>query len=413
MLGIIGLNHQTALVSLRERLSFNESEINDFFKELKKSKYITESVVLSTCNRTEIYFNIEECCIAGGISIVFKSLLKYKNIEDSKKKNFYEYTDEKAIEHLFNVVSGIDSMLIGEYQIVSQVKQAFNISKQAKFSGKILERLFIKALEVSKIVRSNSNINFGAMSLGYVVVEKCYNLLKNLDDKTLLLIGAGETGEIVIKHFVKKGLKNIYISNRTNSKAIELANKYNGNTIPYDEYENFISKADIIITSTASKNNIISKEDIKETLNSKIFFDLSVPRNINENIIKITNINLYNIDDLKEVIIQTNERKKEKIELSKNIIREEVVKFCEWMSVQNLNPAIKNINIALKYIHHKEIKKLRNKISEENYEKINEFGDILAKRIRKEIISRMKDITEGGKRTEYLKVINDLFLVKK
>lgn len=412
MIGIIGLNHKSAPLHIREKFALNKNECAKLADTLSENKYIEEIVILSTCNRTEVYFKAEKCCPDEAFRHIAKELNTYAGIDQESEKHFYKFEYNDAVTHLFRVVSSLDSMVLGEYQIVSQVKEAFNNAKESKSVGKIFKRLFNKALETGKTVRTKTAMSAGAFSVSYAAVEKCYDVFGNLQDKQILLIGAGETGELVIKNLYKKGCKNITVTNRTLKKAEELASRYNGKVLSYSKLANGIQQAEIIVSSVTSKEPILNAEKIRPYTNTHsqiLIIDLGVPRNIDVDVDTIRNVSLINIDDLEEVVLGNIEKKQTYVSVAENIIANKVNEFSDWLSIQNLSPAIKNIIKIVNQVNENELAIYKRFHSEEEYREMEKYSHHISEKIINSMIKNLKAISDNGHETEYVKVINDLF----
>ncbi|MBK5203098.1 MAG: glutamyl-tRNA reductase [Prolixibacteraceae bacterium] len=410
MIGIIGLNHKSAPLSIREKFSFNKDDIKKLTQSIAENNYISEIVILSTCNRTEIYFRSGDCCSAGAFSIIYKSLFKYVNIEKAEKY-FYRFESLKAIDHLFRVVSSLDSMILGEYQIVNQIKEAYRMAIENHSVKKTFRRLFTKALETGKEVRTKTNMSQGAFSVSYAAVEKCYEKFPTLAEKNILLIGAGKTGELVIKNLSKKGCNNITITNRTESRAVEIANKYKAQVLPFSNWQQGLKSAEIIISSITCKEPLINKEKT-ESLSSGtdcLMVDLGVPRNIHPDVQKVKGITLLNIDDLKETLAIDLKKKKKCISTAETIVANKTKEFSEWLNTQNLAPTISKIVSAVNNITEKEMDSFRKNLTEEESPQIKEYSKYLSEKMMKYLIRNLKTISNNGQTTEYIKIIQDLF----
>jgi len=416
MIGVIGLNHKSSPLNIREKFSFNKDDIKELTQSILKNKYINEIVILSTCNRTEIYFRSEDCCPAGAFSIIFKSLFKYVNIEIKEKveKFFYHLESLKAIEHLFRVVSSLDSMILGEYQIVNQIKEAYRIAIENHSVKKTFKRLFTKALETGKEVRTKTTMSQGAFSVSYAAVEKCYEKFNTLAEKNILLIGAGKTGELVIKNLNKKGCNNITITNRTQSRAVEMATRYNAKVLPFSHWQQGLKSAEIIISSISCKEPLIDKEKIGSLTSDTdcLIVDMGVPRNIHPDVQEIKGITLLNIDDLKETLACDLKKKEDCISTAEIIVENKTKEFSEWLNTQNLAPTISKIVSAVNNITKKEMISFRKNLSEEESPQINEYSKYLSEKIMKYLIRNLKTVSNNGQATEYVKIIHDLFSEK-
>ncbi len=411
MIGVVGLSHKSAPVHIREKFALNKDEYTDLSQTILKNKNIGELVIISTCNRTELYFTAEECCSPGAFHILFHYLKKHINEEDGFESHFYQYETKSAVKHLFRVVSGLESMMLGEYQIVSQIKEAINHAEEIGSAGKILTRLFHKALETGKQVRTKTAMSTGAFSVSYAAVEKCSSIFEQLPDKKILLIGAGETGELVIKNLHKKGCQNIVVTNRTTSKAEELAQRFGGTAHNFKELSSAVREADIVVSSIACKAPLVTPEILsaENTEKQTVFIDLGVPRNIDPKIAEQTNITLYNVDDLEEVVAQNMEKKKTYVATAEKIITKKTNEFSDWLSVQNLSPAIQNIILGVNEINQSELAVFKRFHNDEEYQNMEKYGKHMAEKLVKSMIRNLKNISDNGRKTEYIKVINDLF----
>ena len=412
MIGIIGLSHKSAPVHIREKFALDKNDCANLSQSIKENLYIEELVILSTCNRTEIYFKADQCCSSGAFNIILRQLRKYTGVDEEMDKLFYRYQYNEAIQHLFRVVSSLESMVLGEYQIVSQVKEAFKQAKENGTVAKVMKRLFNKALETGKMVRSNTAMSNGAFSVSYAAVEKCNKQFGDIQDKKILLIGAGETGELVIKNLFKKGCKNITVTNRTTKKAEELATRYHGKALPFSNLMEGIHEAEIIVSSIDSKEPILDAEKITPYLNGHLLvmmIDLGVPRNINPDVTGINGISLLNVDDLEEVVAGNMEKKQAYVSVAESIISEKVSEFANWLSEQNLSPVIKSIITSVKQVNKNELSVFKKFHSEEEFKKMEEYGNHVSEKLINSMIKSLKAISDNGRQTEYVKIINDLF----
>ncbi len=410
MIGVVGLSHKSAPVNIREKFAFNKEEYTDLSKIILKNLHFDELVIISTCNRTEFYFSAQEKYYTGAFGSVF-NYLKTKVQEDSIESYFYQFKTIDAVNHLFRVISGLESMIIGEYQIVAQVKDAINHAEDIGSAGKILKRLFYKALETGKQVRTRTGLSNGAFSVSYAAVEKCSSIFEQLTDKKILLIGAGETGELAIKNLYKKACRNIVVSNRTISKAEELAKRYEGTVLDFRKLKEGINNADIIVSSVSSKEPIIDLGmfSLFSTSKQTVLIDLGVPRNIDQKLNEFDFITLYNVDDLQEVVNQNMEKKKIYINEAESIIDEKQNEFSNWLSTKKLSPVIQTMISEVNEINHTELEVFRKFHSKGEYETIEKYGKHITEKIVNSLIKNLKAISDNGRKAECVKIINDLF----
>lgn len=322
---VAGLNHKSALLDVRETITFSPSKVIEALKLLQTYPYIEECLILSTCNRVEIYIFTGDD--NEGLNSLKSFLYTYHNLKCSIDQYLYSFRGSGAIQHIFRVVSSLDSMVIGENQIQYQVKRAYFNAKNYLTAGRNLSLIFQKALSVGKEVRSLTNIGKGVVSISSVAVELAKDKLNNLSGKNILIIGAGKIGELTAKSLAGKGIKSIFVANRTYKLALRLARKFGGKAIKFDQMSKALSEADIIISSTSAPHYILNYKDVIfaiEKRDSKPLFliDLGVPRNIEQRIADIENIYLYNIDDLRKVsYLNLRERLKE-AKIAEEIVKE-------------------------------------------------------------------------------------------
>lgn len=373
---IIGLNHKTAPIELREKLSFNPT--SSFLKILKKEiTSFKEAFSISTCNRVEFGFVLEREKRILLLEEFAKFLENTFFFSWGKFKNhFYLLENEEAVRHLFEVSCGLDSMVLGEPQILGQVKSCYQQALEARTCGLILNKLFHRAFFVAKKVRTETGIGGGAVSVSYAAYKLAKKILGSLKDKVLLLIGAGEMAELACLHFLSAGIQKIIIANRTFSKAVELAEKFKGEAFPLENLSLALTSADIVISSTSATHFIITQDMIAPLLRIRKYkplfiIDIAVPRNVDPKVNNLENVYLYNIDDLK-LVVEENLKEREKASIrAKAIIEEEVLKFKKWAEELEIHPTIKALVQKAESLRQKELsktlKKLKN-LSQEDKE---------------------------------------------
>jgi len=414
MIGLIGISHKTSPLEIREQFSVSKEEIIPFSELLQKEIGISDLVVLSTCNRTEIYFSQDKYEFHIASKLVYKTLKRFKGIEQKYWHSFYSYANSDAIRHLFEVASGIDSMIIGEDQIIGQIKEAYVYCTEAALTDAVLMRLFQKSFEASKRVRTETKIKMGTTSVSSAAVQKCANLFDNLSEKRVLLIGAGETGSLVLQSLNKNGVRKITVTNRTEEKAHKLASWHKCTPLPFEQMPSHLYLYDIIIVATGSTVPLVTLEMIKESLeerksNSQVFIDISVPRNIEENVEEMDAVQLFTIDDLQEIVNTNMEKRKGSIGSANSIIDEIVDEFCEWLASRSLRPAIKTITYNMLKVSKEELSGYNKVDSEEMQLAIHEFSQHLTQKYTRLFIKNLKEITNNGKNTDSLKIVNELF----
>lgn len=336
---VIGINHKTAPVEIREKFSFSLKQIIEVNRLLKDQGLLKENLVLSTCNRMEIY--AVEGQRSDCVEAIKEFLSRFHNLRLNDYQDiFYVYRDQQAIEHLFRVAAGLDSMIIGEMEILGQVKKAYQDAKASRSTGKILNRLFEKAFNNAKKIRTDTSIGRGAVSVSSVAISLAKKILGDLGDKIALIIGAGLIGEQLVLYLKKNGIKNILVANRTPEKAKILTDKFAALAISFDEFKNRLAEVDIVITSTGAPHCIIHKDDIiglmpKRKQKPLFIIDLAVPRDVEEEVNKIDNLYLYNIDDLQKIIEQNISLRKNELDACNKIIDLSSESFMSWWAKEN------------------------------------------------------------------------------
>jgi len=328
----LGINHQTAPVKLREQVAFAPDSLNAAYSDLLAQPFVKEAVIISTCNRCEIYCNFE----GDDSSAILRWLTDFHNIEaGSFDDNFYCYQDQQAISHLFRVSCGLDSLVLGEPQILGQIKQAFAVASHAKTVNKNLNKWFQYAFKVAKKVRTDTQIGANAISVAFAAVSLARQIFSDLKQSRVLLIGAGETIELVGKYLLEHEVPNITIANRTLARAVELVDKFNAKAITLGQIPDQLSKADIIISSTASQLPIIGKGMVECALKDRrhqpmLFIDIAVPRDIEPQVSELNDAYLYSVDDLQGIIEENKQARVEAAIEAEKIIEVGVNDFIAW-----------------------------------------------------------------------------------
>ncbi len=415
MIGLLGLNHKTAPIKVREKFVFCEEDVKRFVPQLIDAG-INGAIVVSTCNRTEIYFDYTEKDIFDCSSTIAAKLFEWRKADKSEESHFYHKFQDEASEHLFRVASGLDSMALGEYQIVGQLKDAFAIAEKHQVNSPTLIRLFNKAFEAGKKVRTETALSKGAVSISYAAVELASKKLHNLSSHPTLLLGAGQTGELTLQNLLKKGCDKFTIVNRTAAKAQELTKRYKGTAKDFSELQNELVHNDIVITSTASKKPLITKEMVEQIMverqNKPMFFvDLSVPHNVAPNVAEIENVFVNDIDDLNAVVDKTFDKRKGEIEKAEAIISEFVTDFSDWQYTRNLTPTFQSISDNFRKINEAELEGFIKRQSKDNSEEASMYADHITNKFIRLMIKNVKSITDNGRKKEYIELVNDLFKI--
>lgn len=413
MIGLLGLNHKSAPIAVRERFVFCEEDIKRFVSMLR-DKGILGAIILSTCNRTEIYFEAEDNHPAANLDVFEEYLFSYRKTDIKAGKHFYKMKNEDVARHLFRVVSGLDSMALGEYQIVGQIKDAFNISEKNTLHSSVLIRLFNTALKTGKKVRTDTTLNEGAVSISYAAVELALKKMHNLPSHPVLMVGAGQTSELTLLHLIKKECTLFTVVNRTYERACELAKKYNCEAKEFDKLEKLLLENDIVITSTASKKPLFTESIVRNAMlkrnNRTLFFlDLSVPRNVAKEIGEIENVHVYDIDALYDVIEENYEKRRGEISQAEAIIEEVVSEFNIWHQSRTLTATFQSICTCFHEVHKTELERFMKNKEGDECEKAEEFGKLITNKFIALMVQSVKSITDNGRKQEYVGLVNELF----
>jgi glutamyl-tRNA reductase len=375
---VIGLNHKTAPVQIREKLAFqSEDTIRKALKQLIQLEGINETVIFSTCNRVEIYIYSDKADKDSIVNRVKNFLSDFHHIEIRDFENYlYIYKNKETVEHLFKVTSSLDSMILGEPQITGQVKDSYEIALSERTTSLILNHLMNRALFTAKRVRNETRIGENPVSVSYAAVGLIKKVFDELSRKTVLLVGAGEMAELALKHLIGIGVNNIYVINRTYDRAKELAKDFNGVALPFDNLKELLTKVDIVICSTGAPNYVITFQMIKEIMPLRkykplFFIDISVPRNIDPSINEIDNVYLYNIDDLQDVVDSNLLERKKESDKALKIVKEETEKFMQWLSSLQSVPLIISIRNKAEEVRQQELEKFKARFKELSPEVLN------------------------------------------
>lgn len=329
----IGINHNTASVELREKVAFGPEKLSLALNQLSTSSHVKGGVILSTCNRTEIYCDVR----SASKNKVIEWLSQFHQVSlDELKPSLYVHEEQAAIRHLMRVACGLDSLVLGEPQILGQVKQAYAEARENHAVNPATEKLFQKAFSVAKRVRTETEIGGSAVSVAYAACTLAKHIFESLADATVLLVGAGETIELVAKHLAGHHCKRMIVANRTRERALSLAQQFGADVIALNEIPDYLAQADIVISSTASPLPIIGKGMVESALKARrhqpmLLVDIAVPRDIEPQVGKLNDAYLYSVDDLQSIVDSNIEQRKVEAIQAEAIVSEESATFMSWM----------------------------------------------------------------------------------
>jgi len=422
LIGLISLNFKNAPLDLREKFYLDNADKIVFHNLLKKNVGVEGLMLLSTCNRTEIYFEFENHIGKENkfIHSIVKELADFRKFKDSLSPHLMMVSGSyKVSKHLFRLVSGLESMIIGEFQIVEQLKDAYDFSYKHKMLGPILKRMFQKSLETGKFIRTNTKIGKGAVSVSYAAVEKIHKDL-NISNPKFLCVGLGETSQLSIRHLHQKGYPNLKITNRTNKKASEFASELGYSSVDFSSFKEELKKVDVAIFSTSSKNPLLSKNEVEKIMserdNELLMIDLSVPRNIPDSCNKIGNVKLINVDGLKDVVNVNYKKRKAEVKKAEKFIDDFLSEFDDWTNSRQLRPSILSIKNQIKDVVVEEtINNINSSSCDCNSNIVNsdEFNAKLNKIYEKfsdNLVRKIKEASNNGKDEKAIEIINQIFL---
>ena len=415
----IGTNHHIAPLDFRERVSFSENQLTNAFQFLRERHHVRETAILSTCNRVEIYAatNGVDGCVA-----LSDFLSTYHHIEPQQLSQFtYRYQNLDAVRHLFKVTASLDSMIVGEPQILGQVKEAYDKSLSAGATGMVLNRLFAKALSVGKRVRTETNIASGAVSISFAAVELAKKIFQSLENKTVAIIGAGEMSELTARHLVANGVSQVIVANRTYERAVKLAEKFNGIPWGYDGDLDFLIDADIVISSTNAPHYLIRRQPLAEIMKKRkhrymFLIDIAVPRDIDPDVSKVENAFLYNIDDLQAVVDSNLKERQREATIAEGIVEAEAAKFYSQLQVFEVNPTIKGLHQQFGQIAAKELGVCFDKaqLSPQQQAVVEAMTQSIIKKLLHQPTTHLRRAVNdtNGNHVQYVRALQELFALE-
>ncbi len=331
---VVGLNHQTAPVEVRERLAFSGDRLPEALGSVKALPGLSETVLLSTCNRTEVYSRAET---AEGMRAALTPWLQAFSPATPLGQHLYLHENQRAVEHLFRVAAGLDSMVVGEQEILSQVKNAYLAAQAAGSTGKLLNVFFQRSLYVGKRVRTETGLSTGAASVGSLAVSMAQRIFGDLSARRVMILGAGEMAKLIGRQLLSHKVQSVLVANRTPKHAQALAGYFGHRALSFEEGIDYIEQADIILCSTSAPEPVITRAQIESLMprrrgRSLFFIDIAVPRNVHPDVHKIDNVYVYNIDDLQNLVRENLARRSDEVRRAEAIVREKTDEFRRWLA---------------------------------------------------------------------------------
>ncbi len=417
---VLGVNHRTAPLEVRERLDFSKYPREDYLSKLAGQSSVRSGMVLSTCNRVEVYAmgnNAERL-----LTDADEFLRIFHGLRKGEIESFlYSKSNMDAVRHLFRVAASLDSMIVGEPQILGQVKEAYFASSAASLVDPIFDRLLRKTFSVAKRVRNETNIAEQAVSISYAAVELATHIFGRLEGKKVMILGGGEMAELAARHFSKENVGKIYFANRTYESSVELAKEFNGIPIPIDQFSKDIFEVDILLVSTAAPHYMVHVGEVARALEMRkqepmFFIDISVPRNVDPAINALENVYLYNIDDLQNVVANHKEARAQEAEKAEAIIELEIKRFYEAIERMKVGPMIESLQEKAETARQMELsrlsKRLKNVTAEEMAE-IERATESLVRKILHDPIQFLKEDPNEMSQAERTVLFQSIFGLRK
>ncbi|WNQ14182.1 glutamyl-tRNA reductase [Paenibacillus aurantius] len=415
----VGLNYRTAPVEIREKFAIPADRMTEALAELKGTKSIMECIIVGTCNRTELYVVVDRMQMCGNILLSF--IEKWFGVSREQfSSHLYILEDNQAIQHLFRVASGLDSMIIGETQILGQVRDAFLLAQTEGATGTLFNNLFKQAVTMAKRAHSETSIGENPVSVSYAAVELGKRIFGDFHGKTVLILGAGKMGELTAKHLHSNGAAKVLVVNRTKEKAAELAAKFSGSAYGMDRLPEALVEADIVISSTGSADTVLTKRMVQAVLPKRksrplFMIDIAVPRDLDPAISELSNVFLYDIDDL-DIIVQSNlqERRQEAVKIEA-MITEEMDAYNQWFKTLGVSPVIQSLQLKSSHIHEEVMESLLKKLpelDEREIKVIRKLTKSMMNQMLRDPILRVKEMAGQRNGEEALEMFTKLFALE-
>jgi glutamyl-tRNA reductase len=417
---LIGVSHKTAPIELRERLAFPENRLPDALRKAASLPGVSEALILSTCNRVEILARAEGP--QHDLKVTLPGFLTgYHDLPAScVEPHLYCYQQREAIHHVFRVASSLDSMIIGETQILGQVKEAYALARSIGTLRGPLDEVLTRAFSVAKRVRSETGIASSAVSISYAAVELARKIFDSLDGKCILLVGAGKMSELAARHLLGHGGSQIFVANRTPERAAELAATLQGRPVPFEQLLEYAAQCDILISSTAATEFLITKPDVQRLLGERknrpmFFIDIAVPRNIDPEVNKLDNVFLYDIDDLQQVIDANVKERLREAQKGEQIAEQEVEKFLRWLKTLDVVPTIVDLQAQLEQLRLQEIARVKDQLGDltpEQRQAIERLTKGLVNKVLHSPITELKSLAHQSDGMRLVETVRRIFNLK-
>ena len=413
---VSGLSHRNAPVALRELLAVDEDKLRELLSDIAATGVVREAIILSTCNRVEVYAVAD---VPGEArASMFRQLCRHRGVEPTAvEAALYTYAEGDAVRHAFRVASSLDSMVIGEPQILGQVKDAFALAQSCESVGPALHSLFTQAFAVAKKIRTETEIARHAVSVSFAAVELAKKIFARLEGKAVLLVGAGKMSELAARHLVEQGVFPVYVTNRTWARAQEMARALAGTAVPFDELPTALAAVDIVVTSTGAPEPVIRREMVQRVVHGRrgrplFFIDIAVPRDVEGSVDTLDDVYRYDIDDLKQVVDANIRERGRESHRAEALVDREVAKFLAKLADVEVIPTIVSLRERLEAIRTGEVKRTLARLpgaTPETREAIEAMSTAIVNKILHAPITKLRESSRAGSPRSWLELVHELF----
>jgi glutamyl-tRNA reductase len=415
---LLGVSHKTAPVELREKLDFSSRDVGAAAEALAARSSATESVVLSTCNRSEIYVATD--AMESVHEEIVRFLSEYHQLPaESFAPHLFSFSEGEAAQHLFRVAAGLDSLVVGEPQILGQVKDAFQAAAERRCTGPVLRKLFDWSFNVGKRVRTETSLGEGAVSISYAAAQLAKKIFGRLHGRRVLVVGAGEISTLTAQHLRAQGVAEVVITSRTAAHAQALASEVGGHWVPWDGLAHALTGADIIVTATGSQRPIISKADVESAIARRrdplFIIDVAVPRDVEAAVSEIDQVFLYNVDDLQSVVQENISKRTSEIERAEAIVREELVRFAAWQKSRGAIQTVVALRDRFDAVRRSELQRLDPKLAAlppETRALFDQLTRLIVEKLLLDPTEQLKALPDEETQVAYTEAINRLFRLR-
>jgi glutamyl-tRNA reductase len=415
MITLIGVSHQSAPLALRERMAYKEDGLMESLQDLTARKGVSEAVILSTCNRVEVLARVEPGHHPNLLAdyLVETGKLSAAELESSS----YRFEGDAAVRHVFRVASGLESMVLGEPQILGQMKTAYGLAREAGSVGPILDRLMRDALSGAKKIRTETGIARLSVSIASAAVDLARKIFGDLTGQSALLLGAGQMGDLVATHLVSRGVERLVVSSRTYTNAAAFAEKHNGTACNWSEFPGWLEKVDIVVTGTAASHIVLEKEVVQKAIRARrnrplFVIDIAVPRDVDPAVNDLNNVYLYDIDDLQTVVDKNLHERRKAAELAQKVVEEEVRSYRAWLEALKVSPTLIVLRESMHRVGASEFERFRKKIGPLNREQELQVHNLLRSVVQKLLhppVRYLKDAARRGDTRETVSRYQEIF----